>query len=123
MLKTKLLPIIFSISLCLFITTFSIDLPIFIRPFYYLQIEPLGLTESGFTKQRIKTAYNEVLDYLTLPYKEFSTGVMKYSDEGKDHFKDCKILFTLNTSVLLVSSVTVFTLLLLKRFKKSIFTL
>ena len=118
MQKSKLFPVIFSISLCLFIIAFSIALPIFIRPFYYLQIEPLGLTESGFTKQEIKTAYNEVLDYLTLPNKEFSTGVMKYTDEGKDHFKDCKFLFTLNTSVLFVSLVIVITLLILKRLKK-----
>ncbi len=114
----RLLFAVLSITLFLFIITFSISLPIFIRPFYYAHIDALNLTQSGFSKAEIKEAYNEVLDFLTLPGKEFSTGVLKHSNEGAAHFYDCKKLFTLNTSVLLISAAVIIITFLIKRTKK-----
>ena len=110
------LSLLFFIALFFFIITFSIALPIYCRPFYYAHIEPLGLSEnSGFSVNEIKTSYNEVLDYLTLPNKDFSLSVMKYSYEGKAHFADCKVLFSLNAWVLLICAFCLIILLILKK--------
>ena len=99
--------------------TFSIGLPIYIRPFYYLQIDLLDLPEkTGVSKTDIITSYDEVLDYLTLPNKEFGTGVFKYSESGKSHFEDCKKLFDLNAVSFGISLVAVAVLIFLKHKKK-----
>ena len=99
--------------------TFSIGLPIYIRPFYYLQIDLLDLPEkTGVSKADIITSYDEVLDYLTLPNKEFGTGVFKYSESGKSHFEDCKKLFDLNAVSFGISLVAVAVLIFLKYKKK-----
>lgn len=104
-MKNKLLSSLFVIFTVLFIVSASIALPIYIRPFYYAHIEPYNLVErTGKSAEEIRDAYNEVLDYLTLPNREFGTGVFEYSEDGKSHFADCKALFSLDTVVLLVSA-------------------
>ena len=98
----KLLSALCAVCLCLFLLTVSIGLPIYFRPFYYGHIGAYDLEAvSGYTESEIRDAYDEVLDYLTLPGKEFGTGVIPHSEEGKAHFADCKGLFTLNSVVLL----------------------
>lgn len=112
----SVLLVLFSIALCLLILTFSIGLPIYCRPFYYAHIEPLGLAaQTGYSKTEIKAAFNELLDYLTLPGQEFSTGVMAFSRSGKAHFADCKMLFDLNLIIFSASLATVVTLAALRR--------
>lgn len=104
------------ISLILLTLTLSIALPIYIRPFYYMQIEELGIPEkTGYDKETVKAAYDQVLDYLTLPGKEFGTGVFPYSEEGKSHFEDVRGLFVLNGSVLLSALAVTAILLWCKR--------
>ena len=104
-MKNKIFTAVFIVALVLFIITFSIGLPIYCRFFYYLQIDALGLPEAtGYSFEQIKTAYDEVLNYLTLPNQPFGTGVFIYSEEGASHFADCKGLFNLNLIVLLTSS-------------------
>lgn len=110
--------IIFAVAVFLFIITFSIGLPIYCRFFYYMQIEPLGLPEStGYDFAQIKEAYDQVLNFLTMPNKEFSSGVFKFSAEGASHFEDCKALFTLNVVVLIVSTIIIVAILVLNKFK------
>ncbi len=110
---------ILGVAIFLFIITFSIGLPIYCRFFYYLQIDSLGLTEaSGKSYLEIKQAYDQVLNYLTLPFTEFSTGVFAYSEEGASHFADCKSLFNLNLIVLLSSTAVIITLTVLNKKKK-----
>ena len=119
-MKNKILTAVLGIFIALFIITFSIGLPIYFRPFYYMQIESLGIPEMcGESYETIKDAYDEVLDYLTLPGKEFGAGVFKYSEEGKSHFVDCKVLFDLNAGVLIISIAAIAILLILA--KKKIF--
>lgn len=111
--------LLFAIALFFFILTFSIGLPIYCRPFYYAHIDAMGLVKSsGFTKAEIRQAYDEVLNYLTLPGHEFSTGVMAYSESGADHFADCKVLFDLNAGVLLCSGLCLLVLLIFKKIGK-----
>ncbi len=117
-MKDKLISLCFAVAVFFLILTVSIGLPIYCRPFYFAHIDSMELEKSGFTRQQIVEAYNEVLDYLTLPGREFGTGVMKHSAEGAAHFADCKVLFDLNATVLLLSLAALAVLLLLRRFGK-----
>ena len=86
-----------------------------------MQIEALDLPAvTGHSKEEIKEAYDQVLDYLTLPGKEFGTGVFAYSEEGESHFADCKGLFRFHATVLLLALTTVLVLWFLR--KKGRFT-
>lgn len=117
MKENRDLALLLAVAVFLFIFTASIGLPIYIRPFYYAHIEALDLPGvSGFTADQIKEAYNEVLDYLTLPGREFGTGVMACSESAADHFRDCKVLFDLNGAILLISGAVILALLLLGRY-------
>ncbi len=115
----KLLTVVLSVFLIILVITFSIGLPIYFRPFYYMQIDNLGIEEyTWHTKEEIKEAYNLLLDYLTLPNKEFSTGVFQYSEDGKSHFEDCKNLFNLNLTLFIISLIIVATIFILHKKKK-----
>ncbi len=118
-MKNKISTLIFGVAVFFFIITFSIGLPIYCRFFYYLQIKPLGIESySGCDYATIKNAYDEVLNFLTLPWARFGTGVFNYSESGKAHFFDCKILFNLNLIILLTSSAILITLGILNAKKK-----
>ena len=120
-MKDKLLTALLGVTVALLVLTFSIGLPIYFRPFYYMQIEGLGVEEtSGYSREEIIEAYDEMLDYCIYPWAQFGTGEMKYSDEGAAHFKDCKGLFILNGSVLLVSLLLLTSLIIMV--KKKVFT-
>ncbi|MBQ9777952.1 MAG: TIGR01906 family membrane protein [Clostridia bacterium] len=115
-IKNRLLSILGGVALAVAILCFSIALPIYVRPFYYAQINALGLPErTGYSREQIKDAYDGVLDYLTLPGKEFSTGVFPHSAEGAAHFADCRALFTLNLLLLLGACLTLILLKMLQR--------
>ena len=109
---------LFIIAVVVLIVTFSIGLPIYCRFFYYIQIKTLGLEQkTGWDYATIKAAYDEVLDFCTLPNKPFGAGALKWSEEGAAHFADCKVLFDLNFYGLLCSSIVCAALALLHRFK------
>ena len=96
--------ILYGIAIAILIITFSIGLPIYFRQFYYWHIDGLDMVEkTGYDYQTIKDAYDEVLDYLTLPGMEFGTGELAFSEEGAAHFADCKVLFDLNGQAFLLS--------------------
>ena len=112
----RILSLLCMVCTVLFLLTTAIGLPIYIRPFYYAHIEACDLVRiSGYSETEIRQAYDEVLDYLTLPGKEFSTGVMPYSADGRDHFADCKGLFDLNASILLGSGAVLAALFVMRR--------
>ncbi len=115
-MKNKILSIILLVAVFIFILTFSIGLPIYIRPFYYVQIDLLQIEEfSGYDRGTIKEAYNDVLNYLTLPGGEFSCGDLAYTEDGKAHFVDCKVLFSINAIAFLLSSAIIIVLEVLRR--------
>lgn len=100
----RMLSVLCMICVLFFLLTVSIGLPIYIRPFYYAHIEVYDLARiSGYSEAEIKEAYDEVLDYLTLPGKGFGTGVMPCSHEAEHHFADCRVLFELNACILVGS--------------------
>lgn len=115
-MKKRLLSVLCAVCVFLFLLTASIGLPIYIRPFYYAHIGAYDLAEvSGYTETEIRQAYDEVLDYLTLPGREFGTGVLPHSPEGRAHFEDCKVLFDLNGAVLIGSGAVLAVLFLLRK--------
>lgn len=117
------LTVVFIIALILFILTFSIGLPIYCRFFYYIQIKTLNLPARAAAYgidadyNDIKTAYDGILDFCTLPNKPFKSGVFKMSESGISHFADCKKLFDLNLAGMIVSGAVTLTLVLLNKFK------
>ena len=112
----RLLSILCALCVFFFLLTAAIGLPIYIRPFNYAHIEAFDLpARSGYTAEEIRAAYDEDLDYLTLPGKEFSTGVLPHSAEGKAHFEDCKVLFDLNASILAGSGLVLAVLFFMRK--------
>lgn len=79
-----------------FILTASIALPILVRPFYYAHIGPLGLEDYGLTRVQITEAYDETLDYLIGRTDTYSAGVLPFSPDGAEHFRDVRTLFLLD---------------------------
>ena len=115
-MKNKLLTGLLGFFIAILIITFSIGLPIYFRPFYYIQIDLLGIEEySGADYDTIKDAFDELMDYLTVPGNEFGTGEFPYSEEGKSHFVDCKFLFDLNLYAFIISLIGFTVLMILKK--------
>ena len=104
MKPSKLLCALIAALTALTLLTAAIAAPILCRPFYYAHIGPLELeARTGLTREEIKTAFNEVLDYC-LGAGEFSTGVLRWSESGKAHFTDVRGLFLLDLWVLTASA-------------------
>ena len=115
------LSVIFVIAVVILTITFSIGLPIYIRPFYYAHIPTIQEEfrewyDVEVETDYIKEAYDEVLDFLTIDGKEFGTGELPYSEEGKGHFEDCKVLFDLNKYAFMISMTIVVIITLLHSF-------
>ena len=74
MKTSKPLAIALAAAAALALFTGAVAAPILCRPFYYAHIGPLELeARTGLTREEIKTAFDEMLDYC-LGGEEFSTG-------------------------------------------------
>ena len=114
----KLLSVLLAIAIALTLLTGAIAAPILCRPFYYAHIGPLELEErTGLTREEIRTAYDEMLDYC-LGGEEFSTGVLKWSQSGKDHFTDVRVLFLLDLRVFAAGAAAIVILLIAGRLRR-----
>jgi integral membrane protein (TIGR01906 family) len=114
--KSPVCAIALLLSVFLFILSFSIIIPILYRPIYYNQIENSNIHRLGpYSKEEIKEAYDDVLDYITFRKKDFSCGKLKFSVSGADHFKDCRNLIGLDLIILLISSISTIILLLFRK--------
>lgn len=83
------------------VLTGSIAWVLLVRPFYYVQIEPLGVcAASGLTAAQVRAAYGDVMDYCLGLRSEFAAGVLPFSAEGASHFADVRALFLLDIFVL-----------------------
>lgn len=93
------------VVLALLILSFSISVPILFRPFYYVQINALDLPErTGWSEETIREAYDEVLDFCVLG-EPFGTGQLAWSESGRSHFADVRMLFLADFAVLALSAV------------------
>lgn len=105
----------YTLALILLVVSFSISLPILVRPFYYLHIQALDLPgKTGWTAEEIRQAYDEVLDFCVLG-KPFGTGTLAWSESGRSHFADVRGLFLTDFAVLGVSAAVCLLLTLLRR--------
>ena len=98
----KIIPLLLTLNISLFIVSFSVAFAIIFKPFYYWHIPQIE-KETGYTYQGKKKAYDDVIDY-NLLNKPFKVGNLKYSKEGKEHFKDCKRIFNINFIILIIST-------------------
>ena len=113
MIQKKLVTIVLSVAIALFILSGAIACPILIRPLYYSQIDKLNLVErTGYSEETIKGAFDEMMDYCTGGGAdsglEFGTGTLKWSQEGKAHFDDVEKLFHLDFLIFEISAVIIF---------------
>ena len=118
MRPSKCAALVCIVALAGLILSFSIAVPILLRPFYYVQIDALDLPErTGWSEETIREAYDQVLDFCVLG-KPFGTGQLAWSESGRSHFADVRGLFLLDFAVLGVTGVAVLLLLALRLTKK-----
>ena len=83
------------------VLTGSIAWVLLLRPFYYVQIGPLGVCRaSGLTGAQVRAAYGDVMDYCLGLRPDFAAGVLPFSADGASHFADVRGLFLLDLAVL-----------------------
>ena len=115
-LRDRFATVIFILAIMILTITLSIGIPIYVRAIYYAHLPSIQDQVEEWTDVRveedvIREAYDEVLDFLTLPGREFGAGKLSYSEAGKGHFEDCKVLFDLNRNAFIVSFAVVIILL------------
>ncbi len=92
------------VAMMALVLSVSVAAPLVFRSFYYAHIEALDLPrQSGYTAEEIRDAYDEMMDFC-MKGEPFGTGVLKWSESGKDHFADCAVLFRLDFQVLWASA-------------------
>ena len=99
------------------VLTFSaaVAVPLLWRGFYYMQIGPLHLVETTpWSYDQIREAYDQMMDFCMWG-APFGTGVLKWSEEGMQHFADCRVLFRLDLRMLAGAAAAVTGLLVLRR--------
>lgn len=118
MKHSRFISLLLSVLIALVVLTASIAVPILCRPFYYAHIGAMGLTGYGLSEERIREAYDQVLDYCTGLREDFAAGVLPFSQSGADHFADVRALFLLDLRVLGVSLLMASAVLLLCRWRR-----
>ena len=116
MRQSKTLAVVLAALTALFVLTLSVAVPILLRPFYYLHIGPLQLEQTtGLSRAQIVQAYDEMMDFCTGRTKEFSTGILPWSQSGRDHFVDVRGLFLLDLWVAAATGLLLFGWTLVRR--------
>lgn len=101
----RLLNILISFSLAIFIISGSVILGLRCKSLYYYDVKKLNISEmSGFTEEEIKLNYDYLIDYnLNKNVAEFHLPTIKYSKEGKIHFEEVRNIFQIVKKVLYIS--------------------
>ena len=115
MKTSKFMTVVVAILVAVILLTATIAAPILFRPFYYAHIGPLNLcAQAGLTRNEIKTAFDEMMDFC-VGNAEFSTGVLRWSEDGKSHFTDVRTLFLLDLNALAISTLVLVILIVVSR--------
>lgn len=102
--QSKILAVFLAAVTACLVLSASIAAPILCRPFYYAHIGPLGLeTYTGLNESEIRQSFDEMADFCVGLRREFSTGVLPWSESGRSHFLDVRALFLLDLWVLTAS--------------------
>lgn len=113
--QSRILSVIWSLTLALFAVSLSIAAPILWRGFYALHVDALLLpAHTGFPRETILEAYNEMMDFC-IKGAPFGTGALKWSEDGMRHFEDVRVLFLLDLRVLLATAVLIVVLFAVSR--------
>ena len=116
---SKLLSLGAALCTALLVLTGSIAVPILCRPFYYAHIAALDLSEyTGLSVEEIKTAFDQMLDFCLGLRADFAAGVLSWSESGRDHFADVRVLFQLDLALLVLSALALAALFLISRRQK-----
>ena len=91
----KLLNILNSFSLAIFIICGSIIVGLKFKSLYYYDVKKLNISDvSGFSDDEIKLNYDYLIDYnLNNKVEEFNLPTIKYSTQGKIHFEEARNIF------------------------------
>lgn len=124
--KYVLLNIFYGIVLFFFVISLSISLPILCRFIHTLCIKPMNIVENlnsftgqNYTYEDVVEAYNEVLNYCVF-YTKFGAGKLLYPEEDVLHFEDCRVLFTIDLAVLLVTTILIIVFKIIEKKKRTI---
>ncbi|WP_297133629.1 TIGR01906 family membrane protein [Terrisporobacter sp.] len=103
----KILNIMISISLAIFIISGSVILGLKFKSIYYKDISKLNISSlSGLSEDEIKLNYDYLIDYnLNNSVGEFKLPTIKYSKEGKIHFEEVRNIFQFIKKVFYISFV------------------
>ncbi|WP_434797606.1 TIGR01906 family membrane protein [Terrisporobacter vanillatitrophus] len=101
----RLLNILISFSMAIFIISGSVILGLRSKSLYYYDVKKLNISEmSGFTEEEIKLNYDYLIDYnLNKNVEEFHLPTIKYSKEGKIHFEEVRNIFQIVKNVFYIS--------------------
>ena len=101
----RLINILISFSLAIFIISGSVILGLRCKSLYYYDVKKLNISEmSGFTEEEIKQNYDYLIDYnLNKNVEEFHLPTIKYSKEGKIHFEEVRNIFQVVKKVFYIS--------------------
>ena len=116
MKPSKLLAFFTGVFTALLVLSASIAVPLLCRPFYYAHIEAMGLPElTGLSVDQIKEAFNQMLDFCLGLREDFAVGVLPWSESGRAHFADVRVLFQLDLVIFVLSAVILAVLALAAR--------
>lgn len=115
----KIISIVITVLVAILIVSIGITLPILFRPFYYMQINALGLPqETGLTFSDIKFSYDEMMDYCLGLRPDFSAGILHFSEEGASHFADVRTLFFIDFAIIGISAIALAVIAIILKKKK-----
>lgn len=91
----RLLNILISFSLAIFIISGSVILGLKCNSLYYYDVKKLNISAmSGFSEEEIKLNYDYLIDYnLNKKVEEFDLPTIEYSKQGKIHFEEVRNIF------------------------------
>lgn len=111
--ESKIITVILAVLIILFVISASISVPILFRSFYYAHIDWLDIPENtGYAEEEIRIAYDEMMDYCMGKTDNFNTGKLSWTEEGREHFYDCSVLFSLDLALLVFSAVWIIAFLI-----------
>ncbi|NLP34557.1 MAG: TIGR01906 family membrane protein [Clostridiales bacterium] len=120
MKRFKFTDFIIGIIFTLLLISMSVVITINFRPLYYLDVEALNIeATSGYPKQEILDNYNALINYSSPFYKgSLSFPTLSASENGLQHFKEVKDIFTFFYILGAITLVLVVAIILYKRRKK-----
>ena len=103
-----LLRTLFILSFTFSFMVLIVNFTLIFKPLYYADIDILNIEESsGLSKNELKANYDYVITYLTQnKEEEFNLPTLPFSENGKIHFEEVKVIFD-NLKLMLCFSILI----------------